>query len=111
MLTKYQLMMPHAVFSGKDALEKIPEILAENKVRRLAIFADKGIEAAGLLELPMAQVRKSGVDTVILDDLPAEPSLPGGPKAGGPVQGLRCRLHPGRRRRQRHGHRPSWPAS
>ena len=74
MLTKYQLMMPHAVFSGKDALEKIPEILAENKVRRLAIFADKGIEAAGLLELPMAQVRKSGVDTVILDDLPAEPS-------------------------------------
>ena len=47
MLTKYQLMMPHAVFSGKDALEKIPEILAENKVRRLAIFADKGIEAAG----------------------------------------------------------------
>ena len=74
MLTKYQLMMPHAVFSGKDALEKIPEILAENKVRRLAVFADKGIEAAGLLELPMAQVRKSGVDTVILDDLPAEPS-------------------------------------
>ena len=73
MLTKYQLMMPHAVFSGKDALEKIPEILAENKVRRLAVFADKGIEAAGLLELPMAQVRKSGVDTVILDDLRQSP--------------------------------------
>ncbi|BAL00653.1 putative alcohol dehydrogenase [Oscillibacter valericigenes Sjm18-20] len=74
MLTKYNLKLPHAVFSGEDALENIPAILAENAVRRLAVFTDKGIEGAGLLELPMAQVRKAGVETILLDDLPAEPS-------------------------------------
>lgn len=74
MLTKYNLKLPHAVFSGEDALEDIPAILAENAIRRLAVFTDKGIEAAGLLELPMSQVRKAGVETILLDDLPAEPS-------------------------------------
>ncbi len=74
MLTKYNLKLPHAVFSGEDALENIPAILAENAVRRLAVFTDKGIEGAGLLELPMSQIRKAGVEIILLDDLPAEPS-------------------------------------
>lgn len=74
MLTKYNLKLPHAVFSGENALENIPEILAENSVRRLVVFTDRGIEGAGLLALPMAQVRKAGVESILLDDLPAEPS-------------------------------------
>lgn len=74
MLTKYELKMPHAVYSGEDSLGRIPEIFAANGVRRLVVFTDKGIEGAGLLELPMAKVRETGVETVILDDLPAEPS-------------------------------------
>lgn len=74
MLTKYNLKLPHAVFSGESALENIPAILTENSVCRLAIFTDKGIEGAGLLDLPMAQVRKTGAEIILLDDLPAEPS-------------------------------------
>ena len=74
MLTKYELKMPHAVYSGEDALGRIPEIFAANGVKRLVVFTDKGIEGAGLLDFPMAQVKKTGVETVILDDLPAEPS-------------------------------------
>lgn len=74
MLTTYELKMPHAVFSGENALAKIAAIFAENSVRRLAVFTDKGIEGAGLLELPMEQVRKSGVECIILDDLPPEPT-------------------------------------
>ncbi len=74
MLTKYELKMPGAVYSGEDALGRIPEILAKNGVKRLVVFTDKGIEGAGLLELPMAKVRETGVETVVLDDLPAEPS-------------------------------------
>ena len=66
--------MPHSVFSGKNALENIPAILKENHVQHLAVFTDQGIRGAGLLELPMAWVEQSGVDTVILDDLPAEPT-------------------------------------
>lgn len=74
MLAQYDLKMPHSVFSGKNALSKIFNILAENQVKRLAVFTDKGIRGAGLLDLPMAQVEETGVDTVILDELPAEPS-------------------------------------
>lgn len=74
MLVKYDLKMPHAVFSGEDALDKIRDIIAENHVKHLAVFTDKGIRGAGLLDLPMARVEETGVDTVILDDLPAEPS-------------------------------------
>lgn len=74
MLTKYELKMPRAVYSGEDALGRIPEIFAQNGVKRLAVFTDKGIEGAGLLEFPMAKVRETGVETVILNDLPAEPS-------------------------------------
>lgn len=74
MLTTYELKMPHAVFSGENALAKIAAIFAENSVRRLAVFTDKGIEGAGLLELPMEQVRKSGVECIVLDDLPPKPT-------------------------------------
>ena len=73
-MTKYELKMPHAVYSGEDALGRIPEIFAANEVKRLVVFTDKGIEGAGLLEFPMAKVRETGVETVILDDLPTEPS-------------------------------------
>ncbi len=74
MIETYNLKMPHSVFSGKDALENIPAILKGNHVQHLAVFTDKGIRSAGLLDLPMAWVEKCGVDTVILDDLPAEPT-------------------------------------
>lgn len=74
MLTKYELKMPSAVYSGENALGNIPAIFAANAVRRLAVFTDKGIEGAGLLEFPMAKVRETGVETIILDDLPAEPT-------------------------------------
>ena len=60
MLTKYNLKMPHAVFSGEDALEKICDIFAENHVKRLAVFSDKGIEGAGLFALPAARKRYFG---------------------------------------------------
>lgn len=74
MLTQYSLKMPHAVFSGKNALDEIPGILRENQAKRLAVFTDKGIEAAGLLDLPMARIKNAGVAYTVLDDLPAEPS-------------------------------------
>ena len=54
MLTKYDLKMPRVVFSGENALGNIGDILAGNDVKKLAVFTDKGIEGAGLLEFPMA---------------------------------------------------------
>ena len=74
MLAKHNLRMPRVVFSGEGALGNIGDVLAENGVKKLAVFIDKGIEGAGLLELPMAEVRRAGVEHVVLDDLPPEPT-------------------------------------
>ena len=74
MLTQYNLKLPHIVYSGEDALGNIPAILADAGASHIAVFTDKGIEGAGLLDLPMARVKETGVAYTILDDLPAEPS-------------------------------------
>lgn len=73
MLTKYVLKMPHAVYSGEGALDNMKAIIG-NDVRKVAVFTDKGIIGAGLLDLPMEKIREAGKETVIIDDLAAEPS-------------------------------------
>ena len=74
MLTKYKLKMPREIFSGEDALENLKTILLANGVKKAAVFTDKGIQSAGLLDFPMDRIRAAGVESVILDDLPPEPT-------------------------------------
>ena len=73
MMEQYSLSMPKAVYSGKGALSKIGEI-AKGKFKKAAVFTDKGVELAGLLKIPMEYLKEAGVDTVVITDLPAEPS-------------------------------------
>ena len=74
MLTKYNLKMPREIFSGEDALENLKTILLANGVKKAAVFTDKGIQSAGLLDFPMDRIRAAGVESVILNDLPPEPT-------------------------------------
>lgn len=74
MLTKYNLKMPHEIFSGEDVLENLKTILQANGVKKVAVFTDKGIQGAGLLDYPMAKIQAAGVESVILNDLPPEPT-------------------------------------
>lgn len=62
------------VFSGEDSLSNIGTVLAQEGVKKLAVFTDKGIQGAGLLDFPMKEIQKSGVDYVVLNDLPPEPT-------------------------------------
>ncbi|MCI8950274.1 MAG: iron-containing alcohol dehydrogenase [Lachnospiraceae bacterium] len=73
MLEQYSLSMPKAVYSGKGALGKIREI-TEGKFKKAAVFTDKGVEQAGLLKAPLKQLQSAGLDTIVITDLPAEPS-------------------------------------
>lgn len=73
MLKNYMLKMPHVVYSGKDALENLKSILAKD-VKRAAVFSDKGIVSTGMLDLPMKIIRETGVEMVIFDELPSEPT-------------------------------------
>ncbi len=70
---QYSFFMPGAVYSGRGALEKIKE-LAEGTFKKAAVFTDKGVEQAGLLESPMQYLKEAGLDTVVIDDLPVEPN-------------------------------------
>lgn len=73
MLTQYHLKMPGAVYSGIGALENIKTLLLQGGVKRVAVFTDKGVEAAGLLE-PVLAYAKSAAQVSILNDLPPEPT-------------------------------------
>lgn len=73
MLTKYTLSMPHVVFSGENALDNIKNVIgAEDK--KIAVFTDKGIIGAGLLDVPLAKIKELGKEVTLFDDLAAEPT-------------------------------------
>lgn len=73
MLEQYSLSMPKAVYSGRGALGKIKEI-TKGKFKKAAVFTDRGVEQAGLLKAPLDKLSEAGVETIVITDLPAEPS-------------------------------------
>ena len=72
MLTQFQMRMPALVQAGAGALDKLPEMTGSAK--RIALFTDKGIEASGLPELPIAKLKGAGKEVVVLNELPPEPT-------------------------------------
>lgn len=71
-LETYNLTMPHTVYSGKNALDNLKTVVAGAK--KVAIFTDKGILSTGLVDLPMAKLQEADVETVVISDLPPEPT-------------------------------------
>lgn len=74
MLTSYNIKMPHAVYCGKNAMTNVTAIIKSQNAKKVAIFTDKGIKAAGLFNLFEDTVKAANVEYFVLDDLPAEPS-------------------------------------
>ncbi|MGV3010124.1 iron-containing alcohol dehydrogenase [Streptococcus thoraltensis] len=73
MLTDYNLKMPKNIFAGENALEQIETIIPE-RTKKIIVFSDKGIQGAGLLEIPLTILDKTGIDYEIITDIPAEPT-------------------------------------
>lgn len=73
MLTQYTLKMPHAVYSGENALNHMAAVMSAD-TKKIAVFTDKGIIGAGLLSLPLEKIKETGKEYVIFDDLAAEPT-------------------------------------
>ena len=74
MLTKYNLKMPHEVYSGENALENIRTILEVNGAKKVAVFTAKDIEKVGLMDYPLEMIKAAGAEAVIFDEVPREPS-------------------------------------
>lgn len=71
-LEKYSMTMPRTIFSGTDALENLKSIVKDAK--KVAIFTDRGILSTGLVELPLEKLREAGKETIVISDLPPEPT-------------------------------------
>ncbi|MGT2906402.1 iron-containing alcohol dehydrogenase [Streptococcus dentiloxodontae] len=73
MLTDYSLKMPKNVLAGEHALEEMKTVIPAD-TEKVVIFTDKGIIAAGLVQL-VEEVLK-GLDLLykVVSDIPAEPT-------------------------------------
>lgn len=71
-LEKYSMTMPRTVYSGKNALENLKSIVKDAK--KVAVFTDRGILSTGLVELPLKKLQEAGKETVVISDLPPEPT-------------------------------------
>ncbi|SHI56448.1 Alcohol dehydrogenase, class IV [Dethiosulfatibacter aminovorans DSM 17477] len=72
-MKRYKLKSPGIVYSGSDSLDNIREILKYG-VEKVAVFSDKSIIKAGLVDLVLAKLDDAGIKYEVIDDLPAEPS-------------------------------------
>jgi alcohol dehydrogenase len=71
----YEFFCPVKVIAGKAALEHIPYELTGMAAKRPMIVTDKGVRAAGLLDLVTAACEESGLEIVsIYDDVPPDSS-------------------------------------
>ena len=68
----YNVTLPRTIYSGKNALSNLKTVVAGAK--KVAIFTDKGILSTGLVELPLIQLKEAGVESVVISDLPPEPT-------------------------------------
>lgn len=73
-LENYSIKMPKAVYNGTNSLNRIPEIIMAIQAKKIAAFTDKGIRSLGLFDLIEKQIKAAGVEYVIYDNLPAEPT-------------------------------------
>ena len=71
-LEKYSMTVPRTVYSGKDALENLKTIVKDAK--KVAIFTDRRILSTGLVDLPLAKLQEAGKETIVISDLPPEPT-------------------------------------
>lgn len=74
MLKEYSLKLPHAVYGGENALDRLHEIVEKSGYQKVALFTDKGIQQSGLLDLVLEVLDRSSVEVQLFTDLPAEPT-------------------------------------
>lgn len=74
MLKQYNLTLPNAVYGGENSIDRLTDILQSVEAKKVALFTDKGIQATGLVDLPLAAIAAAGAECTVYDDLPAEPN-------------------------------------
>lgn len=72
MMSEFNLRMPKEIYSGENSLKNIKTIAS--KYKKIALFTDKGIQGAGILDNVTELLKEINVDFIIFNELPAEPT-------------------------------------
>jgi alcohol dehydrogenase len=71
----YEFCCRVKIVAGHDALEKIPELLAERGAKKPLIITDKGVAAAGLIDIVSLALRDRVAADLIADNVPPDSDL------------------------------------
>lgn len=72
-MKNYSLRMPQKVYAGEGALENVK--IAATGARKAALFTDRGLAAAGLIDGTLKLLGEAGVETSVIDNLAIEPTV------------------------------------
>ena len=72
MTGSYLLRIPGYVACGANAMQALSGLLAG--YQKIAVFTDRGIAESGVLQIPLAAIRQTGIPYELLSDLPSEPT-------------------------------------
>lgn len=59
---------------GRNAAEKLPEIIRAYEMKRVMVIYDSGVKAAGIADKVLAQIKKADVEIIIFDQVIPNPT-------------------------------------
>lgn len=59
---------------GCGSVAKLPELIKKHDLHKIMVLYDKGVKAAGIAERVLEQVKKTGVEYIIFDDVIPNPT-------------------------------------
>ncbi|MCF6095738.1 iron-containing alcohol dehydrogenase [Thermovorax subterraneus] len=71
----YSLKGPGNVIAGIGSIEKLKNIVSEEKVKNVLLITDKGVWNTRLLEKPIEILNSSGCTVRVINDIPPEPEV------------------------------------
>ena len=74
MMDSYGLKLPKAVYSGKDAMSKLADVIAGAGATKVALFTDSFLLSSGLTDEAQQIAADAGCELVTFDSIPPEPA-------------------------------------
>lgn len=71
----FEFFCPVQIIAGHQALDNLPALLKRLHVKRPMMIADRGVVAAGLLEIVHAALDQEVIIGSVVDDVPSDPDL------------------------------------
>jgi len=72
MYNSFEFLAPRCIF-GEGATRRIPEILANYNVKKLMAIYDKGVQAAGIVDPILNDIRNAGYEVIEFDAVNPDP--------------------------------------